>query len=151
MNRILVALASVTLVWISSVFASEHRRSEDISIAFAVEEFNLRNRQLSESARQPPLTEDEVIAGIRFWQISENEDLPEEVRDRVRDIAETRVMPPAAVLAVAAVHYQDGYRFEGYRVILNVVAPEQRPVNAVNIVIRNHFISSRKIRPEEQR
>ncbi len=146
----LVALGSIVLVGISSaLMGSEHRRSEEISLALAVEEFNLKTLRQREEAGQPPLKEEEVIAAIRSWYLTEKTDLPEEVRSRVREIAESRVMPPNAVIGRVAVHYERGYHFEVYRVILNVAGPGAQP--PANVVVRNQFISSRKIRPEEQR
>ncbi len=150
MKRNLIALASVALVCISSLLlASENRRSEDISLALAVEEFNISTLRQREEAGQPPLTEDEVIAAIRLWHLTDKTELPTEVRDRVREIAESRVVPPNAVLGRVAGSYEHGYHFYVYRVILNIVGPGEQP--PVNVVIRDRLISSRRIRPEEQR
>ncbi|WP_372720640.1 hypothetical protein [Novipirellula sp.] len=141
---------ALTLICVSNlVLASEDRSSKDISLALAVEGFNLRNDQQREQAGQLPLTEEEVVAAVRSWQPGEKPKVSNDLRNRVRAIAETRVMPPGALLGRVAVHYQSGYRFEVYRIMLNVVGSETEL--PANVVVRNHFISSRKIRPEEQR
>ena len=141
---------ALTLVCASGLlFASENRRSEDVSLERAVTEFNLRNDQQREHAGQLPLTEDEVIAAIRSWRPAKKPKVSKSLRNRVRAIAETRVMPPGAVLGRVAGHYHDGYRFEVYRIMLNVVGSETEL--PANVVIRDHFISSRKLSPKERR
>jgi hypothetical protein len=147
MQRTSIALASLALFFAACPLWADDSRKE-ISLSLAVKEFNQRTSQRRDTAGQLPLTEDEVVAAIRRWHPAENPPLSEEMQARFQEVAESRVMPPDAYFAVVQVSHVRGYRYEVWKVLLTLKTGEK---SGAILCIRDQCISSRKIRPEEQR
>lgn len=147
MQRSSIALASLALFFAACPLWADDTRKE-ISLSLAVREFNQRTSQQRNALGQLPLTEDEVVAAIRCWHAAENPPLSEEMQARFREVAESQVMPPDAYLAVVQVSLERGFHYEVWKVLLTI-QNGQKP--GAILRIRDQLISSRKIRPEEQR
>ena len=67
---------------------------EGTRLSDAVHQFNVRNAEHSQSKDQPPLTDDEVVAAIRWATMHRDESpLSDEEFAALQNIAEMRIMP----------------------------------------------------------
>lgn len=71
-----------------------------VSLASAVNRFNAGHNR-ADGKKQPPLTEDEVVAAIIHRQtMRDNDDVSDSLFDRLQNIARTRYLPKGATLEV---------------------------------------------------
>jgi hypothetical protein len=120
------------------------------SLAEAVGVFNYLAQWDAIGKTQPPLTEDEVIAALR-WALLQPRELPisDTTLQALRRIVKSRELPPGFELEVIA-HFRpnDQMVFTKWSVRLRI--PRQ-PQGTTCISIREQLISSRPIGEEEQK
>ena len=115
---------------------------DGVPLAAAVEEFNLSHSRI-DGKRQPPLTEDEVVAAIIHWK-QRREEAP--VTNRIfaafQRIAETRLMPKEATFEIVK-HFQpgDGFMYSIWSVRM-VMRKSDREGGTYAYIVRHQFIST---------
>ena len=72
-------------------------KPKEVTLAEAVKRFNRRAQKDAAGKTQPPLTEDEVVAAIRWWD-REEEPVTDDVYQAYQAIAATRKLPASAAL-----------------------------------------------------
>jgi hypothetical protein len=120
------------------------------SLAEAIRGFNQRAPEYKNGKAQPPLTEDEVIAALR-WAVMHRKELPisEETRQTVERITETKQLPPNFDLELLTDYEPDGrVVFEVWSIRLRV---PREPHGTYAITIRETMIRSRVMGPEERK
>jgi hypothetical protein len=120
------------------------------SLGHAVRDFNKRAPEYKNGKEQPPLTEEEVIAALR-WAVLHRKDLPisEETRQTLERITETKQLPPKFDLELLTDYEPDGrVVFEVWSIRLRV---PREPHGTYAITIREAMIRSRVMGPEERK
>jgi hypothetical protein len=83
-----------------SKVTGQHEPDAGVSLASAVKHFNAGHSR-ADGKKQPPLTEDEVVAAIIHRQaLRDDEDVSDSLFDRFQNIARTRHLPDGATLEV---------------------------------------------------
>lgn len=143
--------ASICLVSIVSSFAMPHAAEPTtVSLANAVKTFNDLACEDSIGKDQPPLTQDEIIAAIR-WSLLHKDKLP--VSDKnlrtLSSIADSHELPQGFELEVLRGYEpNDREEFIAWSVRLRIPA---NPNGNTCILIRERMISSRLIGEEERK
>ena len=116
-------------------------------LAAAIHGFNLSHRQLA-GLDMPPLTEQEVIAAIRYQKLRRNEfDVTDGEFARMQQIADKRRLPAdAEISVVTGFQPGDGYRYDIWSVRFSM----RKQVNTVpypftGFTIREHYVRSQSL------
>ncbi len=118
----------------------DDKPAKTVSLAEAVEQFNSRALMDPIGKTQPPLTEEEVIAAIRW---ADHEDFPVTSHEfaAYKKIAETKKLPPGAELEVISRFVpNDEYEFKAWSVRLRM--PRSSGHGSYAYSIRQRWISS---------
>jgi hypothetical protein len=129
--------------------ATEPGPDGSTSLADAVKSFNVTALQNTIGKEQPPLTEEEVIAAIR-WSELDREQLPvsDEVYRAFRNIADTRRLPKGSEFEVlTGFEPNQKFVFEAWSVRIRM--PKENGTYA--FVIRERMVRSRRIGAEERK
>jgi len=123
-------------------------------LSAAIRAFNAEARQNEIGRDQPPLTEEEVVAAIRWWQLDRNEaPVTDEEFAAFRRIADTRELPPGAEFEVLT-GFQPNDEFVFTRWSVRIVMPRTAAGKSgwtYAYVVRDRAIRSRRIGPEERK
>lgn len=127
---------------------------EPLSLGSAIRAFNAAAQEDPIGRQQPPLTEEEVVAAIRWWQFDRDRApvTDAEFRD-FQQIAETRRLPAGAEFEVlTSFQPNDDLVFDRWSVRIRMprTAPEKKGWTYA-YVIRERAIGSRRIGPEERK
>ena len=145
-----VCIAILSLVP-SFANAQVTERKEDVSLAFAVNEFNSpRERQSAKEVGQSELTEAELIGAIRrfphYLQAAGGK-MDDKLVQSVLQIAENEVLPANAKIMSARGTHTGNHYLNVYDIHIWFKTADKTVV----IPVRQVVFSSRKIRPEERR
>jgi hypothetical protein len=121
-----------------------------VSVAEAIGDFNTNVKTNSIGAEQPPLTEEEVIAAIRWWDFHRKESpVSDEEFLAFRKIAETHLLPQGAEVEVlTSFEPDDKVTFDAWSVRIKMPRPNG---GTYAFIIRERMIRSRLIGPEERK
>lgn len=148
MKRVgILALMFVFTITLCAVGQPPERKDE-ISLHSAVEEFNQREAKKYTDAAQQPLSEKELIAAIRRMTETARAHKGQPAFSEMRKIAETEILPRNAYLTTLRGVYTETHFFEVFDIQLTLVTGKD---SHLTLPIRQITLSSRKIRPEEQR
>lgn len=105
--------------------AASRPANQATPLAQAVKAFNDGALRHPDGMAQPPLTEDEVVAAIRFWRPEKDSPVSEELLKTFKRIAETRKLPGTAEFEhLAGCTPGDGYTYEVWWVRLALKRPD---------------------------
>jgi hypothetical protein len=95
-----------------------------LTLAEAVKGFNRRAQEDATGKTQPPLTEDEVVAAIRWWD-REEEPVTDDVYQAYQAIADTRKLPAGAALYfITRCSDPNSHEVEVWWINLEIVTPD---------------------------
>ncbi len=149
-------LGPFTFVLLTVVFgnlgdsrASEPSPAGFISLAEAIGNFNAKANENPIGKEQPPLTDKEVIAAIRWWDFHRKEAPVSDQEYRAfRDIAETHRLPQGAEFEVlTGFEPNDEVTFNAWSVRIRMARPNG---GTYAFLIRERMIGSRLIGPQER-
>jgi hypothetical protein len=90
----LTVLLTLTFAGVCPVNAAEPDADGSTSLADAIKAFNERAAENPIGKEQPPLTEEEVVAAIRWWDFERNKaPVSDDEYRAFRNVAETRRLP----------------------------------------------------------
>ena len=145
----LIVMLTLAFTGVCPLRAAEPEPDGSTSLADAVEAFNEKALQNPIGKEQPPLTEEEVIAAIR-WSDLDRKQLPvsdEEYR-AFRNIADTRRLPKGSEFEVLTrFEPNEKFVFEAWSV--RITMPKEKGTYA--FVIRERMVRSRVIGAEERK
>jgi hypothetical protein len=114
-------------------------------LAAAIQEFNLKQRSSEIGRDQPPITEDEVIAALRWWKTKRNEvDLTNEEFQGFQAIADTRILPKEAEFEVLT-GFRPNQEFEFDAWSVRIRMPRLSKPGTYAFTIRDRWIHSRQL------
>lgn len=124
MNKVSTALLVGSLLLAACGYAaladgSEVNAAAGRKLNAAVATFNKAARQRENGAKEPPLTEAEVIAAISAWD-GDHYKIDEEMKAIYEKIAVEKTLPDGAVLDAMSQFDMNGYRFSVRNVVLEV-------------------------------
>lgn len=130
---------------------AEADRPSPTPLDSAIASFNAKARANEIGREQPPLTEDEVVAAIRWCQRDDHPQAGDAQFAAFKRIADTKVFPSGAQIEVISRFVPDGeVQFNGWSV--RVVMPHEPPNGGTYaFIIRERWIRSRPLTPEEQK
>lgn len=111
-----------------------------IALKDAVAEFNKRAGQSAIGAEQPPLTEDEVVAAIRNWDL-EHYKIDKEMHAIFTAIAAKKMMPKTATLDFISQFNTERFHFDVWQIALEIRDGEK----GYRYPIRQHMLKSRTL------
>lgn len=142
-----LALAIAVLMLGYRAFHGQEGTANRRDLKSAIEGFNeAASRNLIGKA-QPPLTEEEVVSAIRGWQPELTPGATDSIYEQFQKIAESGELPEGAELKYCTgwTGYR-GYHFQVWWVDLSIKTGER---TGFTFRIRNQFMKSRKITPQE--
>ncbi len=146
----LSVLLTLALAGICPINAAEPEPNGSTSLADAVKAFNERAAENPIGKKQPPLTEEEVIAAIRWWDFERKKSpVSDEEYRAFRRVAETRRLPVGWEFEVLT-GFEPNHQvtFDAWSVRIRM--PRQDG-GSYAFSIRERMIRSRLIGPEERK
>jgi hypothetical protein len=144
------ALLTAAFVGLGHSRAAESSPDGSASLAKAIAGFNASASENPIGAEQPPLTEDEVIAAIRWWDFHRKDaPMSDQEYRALRNIAESHQLPPGAEFEVlTGFEPNDEITFDAWSVRIRMPRPNG---GTYAFVIRERMIRSRLIGAEERK
>lgn len=99
-QRFLFLLTFAALLWPGSPAEAQRTTGAAVSLAQAIADFNAKAQQSETGRQQSPLTMEEVIAAVGLRGRREEPSAPERQWQQFKQVAETRMLPPAAEFEV---------------------------------------------------
>ncbi len=150
LNKFMLALLTVALVRLGASGAVEPSTDGSASLAEAISTFNAKAKESPIGMAQTPLTEDEVVGAIRWWDFHrEDSPVSDEEYRAFRNIAETHRLPRGAGFEVLTnFEPNDKVTFDAWSVRIRMPRPSG---GTYAFVIRERMLGSRLIGAEEHK
>ena len=125
------------------------RTSTGTELDIAIETFNQQATEDPIGAQQPPLTHEEVVAAIRFWDRDDHPEVSDAMVARFKHIAVSNRMPASAAFETITAFDPGGdFVFDTWSVRIRIKRPNG---SSYAFVIRERVLASRTLAEELDR